>query len=551
LARPWRQASRAVADMRELRRELRFEPRRELGFAVIIAAFVAACTTLPGANYPREDSVALAQPEATRLGRQLMAPARKHAGSSGFRLLVQGTDSLRTRLDLAAAAERTLDLQYFLIQNDTTGKLLMDSVVSAADRGVRVRMLIDDADDVQRDRQLVALAAHPRIEIRIFNPFYTRGVLDMLRYAEFVVSGERLNHRMHNKLFVADNAAAVLGGRNVGDEYFQASTRTEFGDFDVLAVGPLVRQISESFDDYWNSPLSIPVQALLAGKPAPQALEQYRADLAENRAAVSTSSYIGQIGRAKTLSAIISDDGALTWATSELLYDSPDKKKVQDGEQDGQVLRHRLGQALRSVTSELLIVSPYLVPGDGGMRLLEGLRARGVKVRVLTNSLASTDMPIVHAGYRHYRERMLEDGIQLYEVRPLLGDPGGGGGSLKSPSSGQFALHAKVFVLDRERLFLGSMNFDRRSLRLNTEIGVLIDSPQLARQIVARFDAIAQPANCYVPTLRASDGIGGPSIAWRTEENGKPIETSVEPMGDPLRGIKAQILTLLPIDELL
>ncbi len=531
--------SRAVPAMHELR------------LLAIIGAFVAACTTLPGANYPRQDSVAFAQPESTRLGQQLIVPARKHAGSSGFRLLVQGTDSLRTRLDLAAAAERTLDLQYFLIQNDTTGKLLMDSVLEAADRGVRVRMLIDDTDDVQRDRQLVVLAAHPRIEIRVFNPFYTRGVLDMLRYAEFIVSGERVNYRMHNKLFVADNAAAVLGGRNVGDEYFQASARTEFGDFDVLVVGPLVKQISASFDDYWNSALSIPVQALLAGKPQPQALEQYRADLAENRVAVNASPYMQQIGRAKALSSVIADDRAMIWATSELLYDSPDKSKVQDGEEEGQVLRRRLGEAVRSVTSELLVVSPYLVPGEGGMRLLEGLRAQGVQVRVLTNSLASTDMPIVHAGYRHYRERMLEDGIELYEVRPLLGDPGGGHGSLKSPSSGQFALHAKVFVLDRRRLFLGSMNFDRRSLRLNTEIGVLIDSPELARQVVARFDAIAQPANCYVPTLRASDGVAGPSIAWYTEEDGKPTETSTEPSGDLLRGIKVQILTLLPIDDLL
>jgi cardiolipin synthase C len=524
---------------------------RELRLLVIIGAFIAACTTLPGADYPRQESVALAQPESTRLGQQLAASARKHTGSSGFRLLLQGTDSLRVRLDLAAAAERTLDLQYFLIQNDTTGKLLMDSVVSAADRGVRVRMLIDDTDDVQRDRQLAALAAHPRIELRVFNPFYTRGVLDMLRYAEFIVSGERLNHRMHNKLFVADNAAAILGGRNVGDEYFQASTQTEFGDFDVLAVGPLVKQISASFDDYWNSALAIPVQALLPGKPPPQALEQYRADLAANRVAVSASPYLQQIGRATALQGVIADDRALIWATSELLYDSPDKSKVQDGEKDGQLLRRRLGEALRSVTSELLVVSPYLVPGDGGMRLLEGLRQRGVQVRVLTNSLASTDMPIVHAGYRHYRERMLEDGIELYEVRPVLGDPGGGGGSLKSPSSGQFALHAKVFVLDRQRLFLGSMNFDRRSLRLNTEIGVLIDSPELARQVVARFDAIAQPANCYVPTLRPSDGGFGPSIAWRTEENGQPIETNAEPMGDLFRGIKVQILTLLPIDDLL
>ena len=182
---------------------------------------------------------------------------------------------------------------------------------------------------------------------------------------------------------------------------------------------------------------------------------------------------------------------------------------------------------------------------------MEGLRARGVRVRVLTNSLASTDMPIAHAGYRHYRNRILEQGIELYEVRPLPGTPDTGGGSLTSPSSGQFALNAKVFLLDGTRLFLGSMNFDRRSLRLNTEIGLLIDSPDLARQVAARFNEIAQPANCYVVALGPADTNGHRATTWRTEENGKNVESTTEPMNDLIRGIKTNFLTLLPIDDLL
>ena len=213
-------------------------------------------------------------------------------------------------------------------------------------------------------------------------------------------------------------------------------------------------------------------------------------------------------------------------------------------------LHRRLGLVVCVVGSDLDIVSP-LVPGDGGMRLLEELRARNVRIRVLTNSLASTDMPIAHAGYMHYRTRLLEDGIELYEVRPVPGRPDSGSGSLKSPSSGQFALHAKVFVLDQRRLFIGSMNFDRRSLRLNTEIGLLIDSPELARQVTVRFNEIAQPANCYVLALGPPDAGDRRTTIWKTEEQGRNVETTAEPMPNALRSFKADFLTLLPIDDLL
>ncbi len=517
----------------------------------MVCLFVSGCTTIPGANYPKEASTALGQPEATKLGRQVYTLAGKHPGSSGLRLLPSGIEGLQMRLELANAAERTVDLQYFTIQNDTTGKLLMSALVRAADRGVRVRMLIDDSDDIARDRQITALAAHPRIDIRIFNPFYTRGMLDLLRYVEFAVAGQRLNYRMHNKLFVVDNAAAIVGGRNVGDEYFQASSATNFGDFDVLAIGSVAKQLSSRFDEFWNSDLAIPVQALLLSKPSDEGLRQYRAELEQNLSTMQGSEYMQKLAKTPPFAKFIGRDNSLAWAKVEVLSDSPEKGKVEDGEVQGTLLRRRLGQAIRDVKSELDVVSPYLVPGDGGMRLLEQLRARGVRVRVLTNSLASTDMPIVHAGYKHYRTRMLEDDIELYEVRPLPGRPEKGGGSLTSPSSGQFALHAKVFVLDQRYLFIGSMNFDRRSLRLNTEIGLLIDSPELARQVTARFNEIAQPANCYVVALGPADGIGRRPVTWRTEEQGKTIESTTEPTNDALRGIKTDFLTLLPIDDLL
>ena len=526
---------------------------RHTSFIALLLLALAGCATVPGSYYSKQESTALAQPETTRLGQQVAVQARAHSGLPGFRLVAQGVDGFLLRAELAGAAERTLDLQYFVIQNDDTGKMLMDGVLRAAERGVRVRLLLDDSDDVARDRQIMALGAHKNIEIRVFNPFLTRGILDFMRYAEFVVASSRLNYRMHNKLFVADNSVAVLGGRNIGDEYFQASKDTEFGDFDVLTIGPLVSQVSKSFDVYWNSDLAIPIDALTILKPSATALDQYRAVLAENLAKMAGSPYVQRLAAGDPLTPIMTGGSALVWAKGEVLYDSPEKSKVQSGEQPGRLLRQRLGEAIKEVKSELLVVSPYLVPGDGGMKMLENLRNRKVQVRILTNSLASTDMPIVHSGYQKYREPMLKDGIVLYEVRPVLGKPNtqGSGGSLSNPSGGQFALHAKVFVLDRRWVFVGSMNLDRRSLRLNTELGVLIDSPELARQVIARFNAIAQPANAYVPTLAPPDASGKQTLVWRTEEGGKLVELTSEPMGDLMKGVKTNLLTLLPLDDLL
>jgi putative cardiolipin synthase len=516
-----------------------------------VLLLLGACAIVPGSYYPKQESIALAHPETTPLGKQAQQLARAHAGLDGFRLISQGVDGFLLRAELARKAERTLDLQYFAIQNDETGKLLMDAVLRAAERGVHVRLLIDDSDDLARDRPIKALAAHPNIEIRTFNPFFSRGTFDFMRYVEGALDSTRLNYRMHNKLFIADNSVAILGGRNIGDEYFQASKETEFGDFDVLAMGPLLTSTSKSFDAFWNSDLAIPIEALSLIKPSAAALDGYRQALAENLSKMSASPYVQRLTAGDPLASILAGKN-LVWAKGELLYDSPQKSKVQSGEQAGQLMRHPLIDAIKDVRSELLIVSPYLVPGDGGTKLLAGLRDRGVRVRILTNSLASTDEPIVHSAYQKYREPLLKDGIELYEVRPVLGDTNThGGGSLKSPSGGQFALHAKVFVLDRRRVFVGSMNFDRRSLKLNTEIGVLVDSPELARQVIARFDAIARPANCYVPGLTAADAGGHQGLIWHTEEDGKPVELTSEPNGNVVKEMKSDLLSLLPLDDLL
>src|SRR3977135_762798 len=264
-------------------------------FIALFLLVLAGCATVPGSYYSKEESAALANPETTRLGQQAAAQARAHSGLAGFRLVPQGVDGFLLRAELAGAAEQTLDLQYFIIQNDDTGKMIMDGVLRAAERGVRVRLLLDDSDDVARDRQIMALGAHKNIEIRVFNPFFTRGALDFMRYVEFFVASSRLNYRLQNKLFVAGNSVAILGGRNIGDEYFQASKDTEFGDFDILAIGPSVSQVSKSFDTYWNSDLAIPIDALTFLKPSAAALDGYRAALAENLTKMAGSPYVQRL----------------------------------------------------------------------------------------------------------------------------------------------------------------------------------------------------------------------------------------------------------------
>lgn len=518
---------------------------------VLATAVVAGCASIPpGADYPRESSLALAQPETTSLGKAFAARLKQHGTNGGFRLLPSGTDGFILRAEMAASAQRTIDVQYFIFHSDITGKLLIDELLRAADRGVRLRILLDDLNLKGADKEIVTLGAHPNVQIRLFNPAAYRGSLLPLRAAEFALGWNRLTYRMHNKLFLVDNEIGIAGGRNVGDEYFSTAKDFEFGDFDVFTVGPAVRRLSNSFDAYWNSPLAIPAQAL-GNNPTPQALEKYRTELKEHREKYAQEEYMRQVAAGNPLAMIVAGKDPLVWAPFQVLYDSPQKEKVEKGELDGRLLRERLVEAMRNVKQELLIVTPYIVPGPAQMRLLSDLRARGVRIRVLTNSLESTDVPVVHAGYRKYREPMLELGMELYEVRTELGKPTvnarGGREALKGDESDLFTLHAKVYVFDRAKVFVGSANFDHRSFRLNTEIGVMIDSPQLAAQVAQRFEAITQPANSY-HVLLSKDDSGKPRLAWNTEENGRKIEYTDEP-GSKLRELEVGIMSMLPIED--
>ncbi|HEY2862893.1 MAG TPA: phospholipase D family protein [Casimicrobiaceae bacterium] len=526
--------------------------RDRLGSIALAVALLAGCASLPpGSDYPKSASNALTHPEQTSLGRQFAAQTAAHPGQSAFRLLPVGIDSFLLRMEMAQRAERTLDVQYFVIENDDTGKLLQEALLKAADRGVRVRVLIDDEGSFGRAAKIKPLSGHPNVELRVFNPAVYRGSVQFVHDVELLCDATRLNYRMHNKLFVVDNEVGIIGGRNIGDAYFQEGRDLEFGDYDVIAAGPAVKDMSKSFDAYWNSPLAIPIEALFGGKTSAQGLADYRDALATHHDAMNGKTYMGRLSSGEPLQTLLGAKSPWVWARAEIIYDSPDKSKVEDGDEPGQLLRHRLGKVVEATRHELLVVSPYVVPGDSGVKFLAKLRERGVQIRILTNSLASTDMPVVHSAYQKYRIPLLEMGVELYEVRPVLGQPVVKGDALKSPSAGQFALHAKVFVFDRQRVFVGSMNLDRRSLHVNTEIGAIIDSPELARQIATRFEAIVRPANSYVLAVDGTNAAGKPALAWRTLEDGKLVEYRHEPDASVWRRAKVDTLSLLPLDELL
>ena len=518
----------------------------------LLTALLSACATMPpGASYPKRESTALAHPEETAIGRKVEPRVVAHLGSSGFRLFASGSDAFAIRMQMANSAQKTLDVQYFIFKDDDTGKLLMNALLRAADRGVRVRILIDDGSSpTPQDDRIGLLTAHSNIAVRLYNPFFYRGSIPAVRYAEFALTAARLNYRMHNKLFIVDNTIAMVGGRNVGDEYFDTGDDVQFGDYDAFTLGPITRSLSKSFDAYWNSALSIPVRALYGPSPDKAKLAKMNDELIAHADGMRNDKLVQAIGTGNPLASLLNSEAGLVWAKAEVLADSPDKSSVEDGDTIGALFRRRLLDAASGVTSELDIVSPYFVPGEKGEALLKRLRERGVRVRVLTNSLLSTDVVAVHAGYRRYRMPLLEAGVELYEVKPSPGQPNPRDGMLKAPSSGQFSLHAKAFVFDRKRVFVGSANFDRRSMHLNTEIGLMIESPELARQIITRFDAIARPSNSFVLALEGND-TASRRLVWNSIRDGQRIVYENEPGDDQQRKLIVDLYGLLPLEELL
>ena len=513
--------------------------RVRLSLLLLVSMALGACAGRPpGAEFPKHESVALAEPSETNLGSQFVRAARLHPGDSGFRIISVGADGFRARAQLIDAAQRTLDLQYYIFRGDATGRMLTDHLARAADRGVRIRILIDDGDTVSGDEQILRLLTHQSVELRIFNPARYRGHVKFVRRLEFVLNKGRLDYRMHNKLLVADNAMALIGGRNIGNQYFQVDPESQFADDDVFAVGQIVPELSRTFDEFWNSTLAIPAEAL--GRPH-----------GESRAPKPDSGgidYAALLANGEPYAGIISGKLPLSWAPAQVVYDSPDKKHVLSGAINGALIVPEVEKTIRAAQSEMLLVTPYMVPTPDELETLMDLRQREVRVRVLTNSLESCPEISAQSGYDKYRVPLLKSGVELYEVRAQLGNARGSGQSAKISRYGNYALHGKLYVFDRQKMFIGSMNFDQRSQRINTEIGLIIGSTDLAQQTALRFESMVKPENCYALMLSPA-GADKARLTWRTEESGRVVDYVREPGRNGWQRLQAGILALLPLEH--
>jgi putative cardiolipin synthase len=509
--------------------------------AVLAAlTFVSGCATLPK-NVNRPESFAYTDTLDTESGRRYAEETAAHPGESGFYLLARGLDAFVARAVLAHLAERSIDVQYYLYHDDLVGRLFTWQLLQAADRGVRVRLLVDDMDLGGRDLGAAVLDSHPNVEVRLFNPFSRKTG----RISQFVTRMGEVTRRMHNKSFTVDSQATILGGRNIGNEYFEADPDLAFADLDVLGVGPVARDVSTAFDRYWNNELAYPVSVLVGEPPTPEDVARMRNQLNEFVAAQGDSVYLKALRNSDLADRIRKNDVGYSWGIAVVVYDRPEKMLHEKGEKEYQ-LAPQLKPYVDGVRKELIIFSPYFVPGEAGTAFLTGLAARGVRVRILTNSLASNDVSVVHAGYAKYRKPLLRGGVELYEMNNKLTreqreEKKGVGGSSKA------SLHAKSFVFDRGQVFVGSMNLDPRAVIHNTEIGVVLASPEIAQGMGDWFDRNVGKVAFRLELKR--DDNGSEALLWHGIVDGTPQTFDVDPYTGFWKRLGIGFLGILPIES--
>jgi putative cardiolipin synthase len=478
---------------------------------LVALAFCASCASLP--EHVDRPVTHAQDGSATRLGgivsRQL--PGDKNLVISGFRLLPTGSDGLDARLALAGAAERTLDVQYYLISVDDTGKQFFSALRDAASRGVRVRLLLDDLYTIGEDDMLAGLASYPNVEIRLFNPF-TEG-RGLMATRMLLSAGElgRVNRRMHNKLFIADNQMAISGGRNVANEYFSRAGNESFVDLDVLSVGPIVASQSGVFDEYWNSSVVYPLFSIIS-RPADGAAARATFDHAVagsfDSRPIPASDLLGLKPVSEDLK---SGDMELHQAIGEVLADSPEKAAGLNSTSIRGTVTWSVDDEIKSAKESLLFVSPYFIPGKTAMAGIKAAVERGVQVTVVTNSLGATDVPLVYAGYKKPRYELLKMGVKIYELSEEVANAHVKLGDFRSQLG---RLHAKAVVVDKRHVFIGSMNMDGRSAHENTETGIILGSQTIGAEVAKLVD-LNISRTCYEVRL------DGDQVRWVTNLDGK------------------------------
>jgi putative cardiolipin synthase len=515
------------------------------GLLAAVALGLAGCGTLPS-NTGRTDTSALPPNPDSPLVKMALA-SQPAPDQTGVRLMPLGAFSLDTRLQLAQRASSSLDVQYYQFENDPTGRLLMTALRDAAVRGVRLRLLVDDLYTTNSDPLLRGLASFPNVEVRLFNPFCcARGAGVAGRYTASIFDFRRLNHRMHNKMFIADGVMAVVGGRNIADEYFLRSAESNFVDMDAFVMGAVVRDMAQIFDRYWNSEVVFPIEDVgepLGDKAAHQkAFDALMASLPPSPPANPPATDV--LGYGPLSEDFDSGQVGLQWGKARAFADPPEKLLAMSPKVAYEMsVTNNVMMQVWQAKSDLVLTSPYMIPGAMGVASMQKLEAEHVKVTVITNSLAATDEPLVHNGYARYRPAMLEAGVDLYELSPTK--------TQTTKRLGMFGtslgrLHAKTAVIDKRTIFIGSMNLDPRSASTNTEFGMFVDSPALAKELL-RVINISKLESAY----RVRFAPKSTDLQWVTVDDDKVKILTVEPESSMWLRLHNMLLGWFVSDQLL
>jgi len=489
---------------------------------LLTALLLSACSTV-NFDYPKQASFASEEVADTDLGEAYDDWTELHGENSGFYPLIDGIDALGARLRLIEAAEKTIDAQYFLMKGDTAGELFAGSLLRAADRGVRVRILLDDVFTTVKDDELALLNQHPNIEVRLFNPISRRGIY----YLNYAGDFKRANRRMHSKSFIVDNSLSVIGGRNIADEYFQLKEQGEFLDFDVLTIGPVTRGVSAQFDDFWNATKSLPMEAL-SQKFSDEDLERVRREIDEEMAAGQLSVYAKAVN-SKHMLELVNGSAKLYTGAATVVNDTSEKLSNPVGEQY-MTLVNQLEELTFGAEKDIVIINPYFIPTEAGLEYWRKIIDRGIDVTIITNSLSSTNHVTVHSAYTRYRKPMVESGATIYEARSSKDNPR--------------TLHTKLVINDRRYVFVGSLNLDPRSIDINAEMGVVIDSPELAADIL---DGLEEALESEAWQLKINDKGG---LDWHLVSDGQSTLASREPDSSAWERFLSVFYRILPEGQL-
>ncbi len=497
------------------------------------------CTSLP-TDYERITTTALEDPAPNTAHSMFAEEVEAHPGQSGFVLLASGESAFAARDDMMAIADKTIDAQYFLWHSDQTGRLFLDRLIRAADRGVRVRLLIDDIATDGKDVGIAHLDNLPNVEVRLFNPLAHRNA----RVFDFLGDLSRVNRRMHNKALIVDNTLAVVGGRNIGNHYFGVDTVFNYRDLDVMAVGPVVPQISEVFDEFWNSEYAVPIEVFVEEDLQLEETRRLQQELhAWAEAGGDDYPYPVLRDRENNIQSLEAARAKLIWPNYvELLFDDPEKA---GGDEDSPFVSR--GDLLaEQVKSEVMIETPYFVPQERLVERFRNMVDRGVRVRILTNSLASIDMVPAFAGYSNYREPLLRSGVELHELKADVEVTKKYWSFVALQS--RATVHTKAMVADREWVYVGSFNADPRSRNINTEVGLLIHDPELSGEVADFIETGMIPESSYQLSLNEGRG-PGERLTWVEEVDGEEIQHNDEPDAPLWLIASSWFMSLLPIED--